>query len=375
MKNPFAFGQVVTGDFFTNRDFEKTQLRNNFLNGIHTVIIAPRRYGKTSLVEEVAGKMSAAGEIRYLRIDFTAIADEYAFYHKYLKDVIRSTNSKLEEIAELIKTAFKSIKPQLVMETGDSQASFGLVFTQPDMDKGYEEILNFAEKVAKRRNIRLVVAFDEFQNITTFKKPDVFQGQLRSVLQHHKHVSYCFFGSKKHMMQDIFQNKSAPFYRFGEMINLQKIADNDFMPFILRRFKRGGKTISPDQVKHILALVDNNPQYVQHMAYRIYEYAGKKIKDKEIEEALTTLISQYESFYQRDFEQLTRHQKMFLYGLTESKESIYSQTFVTRYGLGSTANVAIIKKAMTAKDILDFTGEKPEFLDPVFRAWIERQRP
>lgn len=375
MKNPFAFGQVVTGDFFTNRDFEKTQLRNNFLNGIHTVIIAPRRYGKTSLVEEVAGKMSAAGEIRYLRIDFTAIADEYAFYHKYLKDVIRSTNSKLEEIAELIKTAFKSIKPQLVMETGDSQASFGLVFTQPDMDKGYEEILNFAEKVAKRRNIRLVVAFDEFQNITTFKKPDVFQGQLRSVLQHHKHVSYCFFGSKKHMMQDIFQNKSAPFYRFGEMINLQKIADDDFMPFILRRFKRGGKTISPDQVKHILALVDNNPQYVQHMAYRIYEYAGKKVKDKEIEEALTMLISQYESFYQRDFEQLTRHQKMFLYGLTESKESIYSQTFVTRYGLGSTANVAMIQKAMIAKDILDFAGEKPEFLDPVFRAWIERQRP
>lgn len=375
MKNPFAFGQVVTGDFFTNRDFEKTQLRNNFLNGIHTVIIAPRRYGKTSLVEEVAGKMSAAGEIRYLRIDFTAIADEYAFYHKYLKDVIRSTNSKLEEIAELIKTAFKSIKPQLVMETGDSQASFGLVFTQPDMDKGYEEILNFAEKVAKRRNIRLVVAFDEFQNITTFKKPDVFQGQLRSVLQHHKHVSYCFFGSKKHMMQDIFQNKSAPFYRFGEMINLQKIADDDFMPFILRRFKRGGKIISPDQVKHILALVDNNPQYVQHMAYRIYEYAGKKVKDKEIEEALTMLISQYESFYQRDFEQLTRHQKMFLYGLTESKESIYSQTFVTRYGLGSTANVAMIQKAMIAKDILDFAGEKPEFLDPVFRAWIERQRP
>lgn len=375
MKNPFAFGQVVTGDFFTNRDFEKTQLRNNFLNGIHTVIIAPRRYGKTSLVEEVAGKMSAAGEIRYLRIDFTAIADEYAFYHKYLKDVIRSTNSKLEEIAELIKTAFKSIKPQLVMETGDSQASFGLVFTQPDMDKGYEEILNFAEKVAKRRNIRLVVAFDEFQNITTFKKPDVFQGQLRSVLQHHKHVSYCFFGSKKHMMQDIFQNKSAPFYRFGEMISLQKIADDDFMPFILRRFKRGGKTISPDQVKHILALVDNNPQYVQHMAYRIYEYAGKKVKDKEIEEALTMLISQYESFYQRDFEQLTRHQKMFLYGLTESKESIYSQTFVTRYGLGSTANVAMIQKAMIAKDILDFAGEKPEFLDPVFRAWIERQRP
>jgi hypothetical protein len=64
MKNQFAFGQVVTGEFFTNRATEKEQLRNNFLNGIHTIIIAPRRYGKTSLVEEVAGTLNAAGEIR-----------------------------------------------------------------------------------------------------------------------------------------------------------------------------------------------------------------------------------------------------------------------------------------------------------------------
>lgn len=375
MKNQFAFGQVVTGESFTNRATEKEQLRNNFLNGIHTVIIAPRRYGKTSLVEEVAGTMAAAGEIRYVRVDFTAIADEYAFYQKFIKDVLRSTNSKVEEIAEFVKAAFKAIKPQITMDTGESQASIGLVFSQIDMDKGYEEILNFPEKIAKRKNIRLVVAFDEFQNIVTFKQPDVFQGQLRSVLQHHKHVSYCFFGSKKHMMEDIFQDKSAPFYRFGEMINLKKISDDDFVPFILKKFRRGGKTISPEQIRKLLSLVDNNPQYVQHMAYRIYEDAGKKVRDKEIDQALSMLISQYESFYQRDFEQLTRHQKMFLYGIIESEESIYSQSFVSRYGLGSTANVAILQKAMVNKDILDFSGERPEFLDPVFRAWIARQKP
>lgn len=87
------------------------------------------------------------------------------------------------------------------------------------------EILDLPERLSKEKNIRFVICLDEFQNISFFDNPLGLQKKFRSRWQHHQLASYCLYGSKRHMMMEIFENSSRPFYKFGDVFFLEKIAD------------------------------------------------------------------------------------------------------------------------------------------------------
>lgn len=374
MQNPFVYGQVVTGAAFTNRQKEKKQLADNIRNGIHTIIISPRRWGKSSLVAEVSNELEKKKIVVPVRIDLSTIIDERDFFSRYAKAVLKISYTKVEEILEFLKNAFKSIKPSIAIESLDNSFSLGVNFSHKDVEQGFEDILNLPQLVAKKRNVRLLVTFDEFQNVANFNNPEIFQAQLRSVLQYHKNVSYVFFGSRKHMMEDIFHSKSAPFYNFGDVIWLKKISEEDFIPFLMEKFESTGKKISEDKVRTILRLMDYNPQYVQLLANKIWDNSERKITDKAIEEAVETVLMQYEDFFQNAFEDLTRHQKNFLFGLLKNDDdTIFSAKFISRNELGSSANVERVKSSLIKKDLIDFNDGTASFIDPAFRLWLERK--
>lgn len=54
MKTPFLYGRIAENENFTNRKREVELLMRNFQSLVNTVIISPRRWGKTSLVHKVA---------------------------------------------------------------------------------------------------------------------------------------------------------------------------------------------------------------------------------------------------------------------------------------------------------------------------------
>lgn len=78
-----------------------------------------------------------------------------------------------------------------------------------------------------------------------------------------KSVSYCLFGSKKHLMNELFEKKSLPFYKFGDAIYLPKIGTSDWVDYICSRFEATGKQISKDLAERICQIVDNHSSYVQ----------------------------------------------------------------------------------------------------------------
>ncbi len=100
------------------------------------------------------------------------------------------------------------------------------------MKKDSDDILNLAEKTGRENNLRFIVCMDEFQNISELENPLNIQKKMRSLWQRHRNVSYCLFGSKRHMMMDVFTSPSMPFYKFGDIISLDKIALNDWIIFI-----------------------------------------------------------------------------------------------------------------------------------------------
>ena len=57
-ERPFVFGTAATGNNFTDREKETKRISANFIYGVNTILISPRRWGKTSLIKRVREKVS-----------------------------------------------------------------------------------------------------------------------------------------------------------------------------------------------------------------------------------------------------------------------------------------------------------------------------
>ncbi len=58
MNNPFKFGTIVDGEYFTDRVAEQEKVREILASENHLILISPRRFGKTSLVQKVTKGLS-----------------------------------------------------------------------------------------------------------------------------------------------------------------------------------------------------------------------------------------------------------------------------------------------------------------------------
>lgn len=104
MKSPFKFGKIVEGRFFTNRLNDIERLVSNFQNGINTVLISPRRWGKSSLVRAASEKFARNDRrAKVVIIDLFNIKNEQQFYAYYAKQVIKQTSGKSQEWIETAK--------------------------------------------------------------------------------------------------------------------------------------------------------------------------------------------------------------------------------------------------------------------------------
>jgi hypothetical protein len=204
MKSPFAFGKVVEDPSFTNRTKEIGKLHSNFDHQVHSILISPRRWGKTSLVHKaVTTYISENDQARYCNIDLFSVREEKEFYETLAREVIKSTSSKVEEWVKLSRDFLKRISPRFSFGV-DPINDFELSFDWDDENAHVEEILDMPERIAESKGIRLIICMDEFQSLASFRDPEGFQKQLRASWQYHQHVVYCFYGSKRSMMSAIF---------------------------------------------------------------------------------------------------------------------------------------------------------------------------
>lgn len=217
---PFVFGVAASGDNFTDRESETARLLMNFRSGVNTVLISPRRWGKTSLVRKVC-RLAQTDELKIVYLDIFSCRSDADFYDAFASAVLKQTSTKVEEWMENIRQFLSRISPKISLGA-DPAADFSFSLELTPKREDIDEILQLPEKIAEKKGCRIVVCIDEFQQIGEFKDSKTFQKRLRSVWQLQKHVSYCLFGSKKHLMNELFERKSLPFYKFGDAIYLQK---------------------------------------------------------------------------------------------------------------------------------------------------------
>jgi AAA+ ATPase superfamily predicted ATPase len=370
MEFPFIFGKVVTGSQFINRKKELAKLESNIDHGINTVLISPRRWGKSSLIKYLSKKMSKNKQLNFVLIDLFRFSDEVEFYEEYSKAILKAGSSKLSDLGNLIKKLFKSLQPSISIGNVAS-GEFSLSFQWGDLDKHFEEVLNLPEKLGKKLNQKFVICIDEFQSLEKFKNPSLFQSRLRSVWQHHTHAVYILYGSKRHMMNRLFNSQNHPFFRFGEIMYLQKIKKKHFCQHIISTFERSGKTIPRERANLIIVLAERNPYFVQQLSRYVWLKSGELVIDSDIQEAIEDIILQNTIWYLREVERMTSTQFNFLKAVMNEEKNLSGQNVIRKYKLGSSANVAKIKKVLEDREILDFWNPYPEFNDPFFKLWIK----
>lgn len=373
MENPFVFGRAAEGAYFTDRIEDVRRLSANLTHGIHTILISPRRWGKTSLVKKVINETDRP-DIKFVFIDIFDCKSEYDFYHSFANEIVKQTSSKIDEWVETAKTFLYNISPKFSFGT-DPMNDFSLSFEWSPKDNTEKEILQLPQKIAQKKNIRLIVCLDEFQQIADFSDSITFQKKLRSVWQHQQEVTYCMFGSKKHLMENIFNEKSMPFYKFGDMMFLKKIPTEEWVPFVCDKFRETGKTISEEQVAKICGLTENLSSYVQHLAWIVWYKSDKVVRNKDIDDAVSDLLEQNKVFFQREVEQLSEFQLNFLKALANGVSSGFSRKeIIKKYRLESSANVQSVKKSLLKKGIIDIDEQTVTFDDSIFKLWMQRQR-
>lgn len=218
MNKPFVFGVSAVGDNFTDRKIETENLIANFRNGVNTILISPRRWGKTSLVKN-AGRLAESKELKIIYLDIFSCKTENEFFTDFATAVIKQTSVKWEDWVENVKVFLSGLTPKISLGV-DPLNDFSIGFDLKEKKQSESDILSLPEKIAQKKNLKLVICIDEFQQVLDFTNPENFQKKLRSVWQHQTDVSYCLYGSKKHLMSLLFEKKSLPFYKFGDVVYL-----------------------------------------------------------------------------------------------------------------------------------------------------------
>jgi AAA+ ATPase superfamily predicted ATPase len=373
METPFIFGKIATEKNFTDREQETDYLVSHFTSLINTIIISPRRWGKSSLVNKAAKlAMEQDSKLRICHIDLFNVRNEEHFYSLLAQKVIAATSSKWEEAIGNAKKFFSRLVPKISIGT-DPTNEVSIDFDWEEVKRNPDEILDLAEKIAKEKGLKIVICVDEFQNIAEFDDPEYFQKKLRSHWQLHQHVAYCLYGSKRHMMLEVFTNSAKPFYKFGNLIFLNKIETEYLVAFFNSRFADTGKSITNEASRLIAALVDNHPYYAQQLAQLSWLRTKDECTEEIVREAHTALVEQLSLLFVTITETLTTQQLCYLKALIAGEKSITSTEVMHRYGISSPTSVARSKVALVKNDILDNQADKMSFQDPIYAYWLKTQ--
>lgn len=367
----FVFGVSVSDYNFIGRKEEIRRLKMNFEEGINTILISPRRWGKTSLVKKVCEVVDRKKVIPVF-VDIFKCKTEYEFYNALAEAVLKQTASKAELWMDNARDFIARLPPK-VSFSPEPNSEFALSLGISPKTHAPEEILSLAEEIAQKKQKRIVVCIDEFQQIGEMADSVSIQKRLRSVWQHQRLTSYCLFGSKKHTMMNVFQKRNMPLYQFGDFKFLDKIPTETWVEYIVQHFKDRQRTISTEQAAKICQLVDNYSSYVQQLSWLVFSLIdeGQVVTDEHLKQGVKDLLNSQEQLFMQQIEPLTAYQMNFLRCILSGHHDDFGETAVREeFQLGSVSNITRLKTALVDKDIVEMSGKRYYITDPVFALWF-----
>ena len=328
--------------------------------------------GKTSLVRHVQKNLHS-DEIIVVYMDVYDCRSEYDFYNKFATELLKQTASHVNNVVENVKDFLSRISPKISFNNDpNNDISISLGITPKEYHP--EEILQLPETIAVKKNKHIVVCIDEFQQIGSFPDSLTTQKRMRGVWQHQHNVSYCLFGSKQHLLTQIFQSKSMPFYQFGDILYLSPIPTEKWTPFLQEKFANKNLTISTEYCEKICSVVKNHSSYVQQLAWNVMVNTKDIVTESAFENGLTDLLNNNSPLFMQQIENLTTYQLNFLKLLANNvnKDFMSSKT-LSDYQLGTKSNIPRLKQTLVERELIETNLDEAYIADPIFQMWFKRE--
>ncbi len=368
--NPFKFGTEVSGDDFCNREEEIAELTQDIRNSANVLLYSPRHYGKTSLIKRVLEIVSKEGFITVYIDLYPAITKE-KFIEIYARAISKVVQGNIEKVLSWIKKMVPKLVPKVVIQVGGPEIEFEFDKSQP-YSPIFADLFKAVHNRAKSTDKPAVVVFDEFQEINNYPDDEI-EREMRSAFQTHSNVSYIFMGSKRHIMQNMFENTNRPFYRSAKHIPLRKINEDAFSGFISRKFRLGIYDITSRCISEVLEISECHPFYTQQLCYFLWEQERerKKVSEESIQSALMRLLEIENQSFVNLWESLSPKQRELVVAIAKDNPPfIFSKQFLQKHSLGSTSSIQkAIKKLLQREMLLKENGQYI-FEDVFFKRWV-----
>jgi len=370
MRNPFIYGESVVGEHFCDRDAEIRKLKMDILNCQKIFLISSRRMGKTSLIRTVISQISSKN-VTPIFLDLEEFSSYREFLNAYLSLLVEKSTSK-NKILKFIGQVVSGLRIDFkIDEVGRPMLSLG--YAEPISAKVESRIFNLPEIIAKKQNKKLVIVFDEFQEILNLKRENI-EGALRSHIQHQRNIAYIFAGSKKHLLNEMVNSQDKPFYRIGPVMYLQKIPETQFLEFIKEKFTGTGIKAKNEVFNKIINVSEHIPYYVQMLSHELWDFGitKRKLVEKDIEQVFSQLLHQYSQNFHLEWSRLILSKRQLLKAIAlYGGKQVLSNKYLKRSNLGLPSSVRRTLLSLVKDAYLDRDEDEYFFPDILFREWIK----
>jgi len=374
MENPFKYGEVVSGENFCNREKELKEINRAIVNGYSFWMYSPRRFGKSSLILKAFDELDDKNIITiYFDMYKLETLDDFAReYSALLAKDLFDWKIGIKKLTQKIGKLFQNLYPKISFDSfGNPSVTLEIQKIEDRAD--IETILNIPERVAEKNNIKICIAFDEFQEVQRIKP--FLINWMRSLFQFHKKVSYVFLGSKQSLMEYIFTNINSPFYEFGFKMPIYPISNDDLTSYIKSRFRKTKLQIRDDTISYILKTSRSHPHFTQYFAAVIWEMILEGFDDKNQDFNtlwMNRIIDSQSFIFQNIYDQLSLNQRKTLIAISNLKtEKLFSGEYRKKYDLPETSSLTSTINSLIKKFLIQKTSRSYEIMNPVFREWIQ----
>ncbi|HUZ81273.1 MAG TPA: ATP-binding protein [Gaiellaceae bacterium] len=376
ISNPFYFGDLALDEAFTDREEELKSLTTDMLNGQNVALIAPRRYGKSSLVRRAAQALIAKG-VLVAEVDLmkTPTKERLASHlARAIHDDLASPAFKAKETALGL---FDSLRVKPLITYDPAQASYGFTFvarhSDEDIDATLERLLELPAQLAAEQNARVVLYLDEFQEVTAIDP--TLPALMRAVFQEQPDVAHVYAGSKRDMMSRLFNDKNEAFYRSAKVLEIGVIPSHLFESFIRERFDATDKGVSDAAIEGVLDITQGHPYATQELAYALWDEvpAGFTATVSDLRRALDVVLRSENARFTLLWDNLSRAQRQLLQALALEPGHVQSARYLLQHGLPSASTM---QKAARVLEGAELTGKRPDgataIVEPFLVEWVER---
>lgn len=370
VNNPFLVGKYLSDKYFCDRLEETEFLRKQILNGRNVALISPRRIGKSGLIQHFFNRTDIKDNYYVFFVDIYATTSLTEFVYTMGKEIYEQLKpqatvwkEKFFQIISSFRVGFKldalTGAPGLDIGLGDIQVP------QTTLDEIFAYI-NEADKPC-------IIAIDEFQQIGEYAEKNV-EALLRTKIQKCQRAQFIFSGSKRHVMSNMFNSLSKPFYQSAISMGLEPIPMNTYADFANRLFEENDRHIDRSVVEAIWRKFNGYTWFVQMMMNELFALTqvGGSCHAERIIEAQHNVIMSQESSYKDILSRLPPKQKMVLQAIAKEgiAQNITSSRFVRKYNLNSASSVQSAVKLLLKNELITQIDNTYRVYDFFFSEWL-----